>query len=143
MKKITQYISGENAQAVITKGMKSRGVSQKELSSAMGEIPQSLNQQLRRQQDMKVRRFVEVMEYLGFEVMIVEREFRRVTPKAAREIIKEGSPRGLFWARENGLFIGIDSTGSEVSRMEFTNAKEMRKWFENRPGMDADGDETG
>ncbi len=129
MKKVTQHISGENAQKVISECAEYRGMTYKELSSAMGEIRQTLNQQLRRQKDMKMRRFVEVMEYLGFEVVIVEREFRRVTPKAAREIMETGNPRGLFWAKENGAYIAVNSSGLETLCKEFSNSDEMRKWL--------------
>ena len=143
MKKITQYIGDEGTMEIVAKSMERKGFSQSDLSAAMGEIPQKLNQQLRRQKDMKMKRFVQVMEFLGFEVMIVEREFRRVTPQVIRSIIEDGNPKGLFWAKSNGIYEAIDSTGSEVFHEEFSNAEEMKKWFDNQPCVTVSGYEMG
>ena len=128
MKKATQRISGKNAQDVVAKCAERRGMNYAELSSAMGEIRQRLNQQMGCQ-DMKMRRFVEVLEYLGFEVVAVEVDFRRVTPKAAQEIIKTGNPKGLFWAEENGTYVAVNSNCGGTLHKEFSNADKMRKWL--------------
>ena len=142
MKKITQHISGENAQQVILKHMEEKRLTQKELSRIMGESPQNLSQQLHRQKDMKMRRFVEVMEYLGYEILAVERDYRRVSPQVASEIVETGSPHGLFWSKEKDVLFGIDNTGSELFCEEFTDMNEMKKWFSNEPCVNAEGFEV-
>lgn len=53
-------------------------MTQRQLAKMMGEDVRNLNQQLNRQKDMKVERFEEVLEHIGYKMEIVgSREYRR------------------------------------------------------------------
>jgi lambda repressor-like predicted transcriptional regulator len=122
-----------SAKAII-QGLKKKGMSQTELAKSMGEDVRSINQQLNRQKDMKVERFVDVMEHIGYSVELEERDFRRVSPQFGKQILETCKPEGLFYYEEEpGLFVGIDTTEAKISVEEFSDFDALARWFSSEP----------
>lgn len=124
----------------VLQGLKKKGLSQSELARSMDEDVRNLNQQLNRLNDMKLDRFIDVMEHIGYGVELEERDFRKVSKKYGDQIIEANAPDGLFYYElENGLFLAIDSTHDEVFCEEFSDFDEMAKWFGCQPCINSDG----
>ena len=119
------------AAEVIRDCLAKKNLFQCEVSKRMGEKPQNLNQQLH-QQDMKFRKFVEVMEYIGYGIRLEDRGFSRVTPQYGKGIIETGDPEGLFWYLEDGTYFAIDSHKALTVTKVFPDFDGMAKWFQNR-----------
>ena len=119
------------AAEVIRDCLAEKSLFQCEVSKRMGEKPQNLNQQLH-QQDMKFRKFVEVMEYIGYGVHLEDRGFSRVTPQYGKSVIETGDPEGLFWYLEDGMYFAIDSRKTLTVTKTFPDFDGMAKWFQNR-----------
>ena len=127
----------KKAADVVMECLKYKDLTQAEISRRMGEKPQNLNEQLHRQ-DMKTGRFAEVMEHIGYDVIVMDRGFSRVTPEYGMSVIQMGEPHGLFWYRDGGLYIGIDSRCGRVLTETFPSFREMQKWFKDRQRIAAD-----
>lgn len=124
----------------VLQGLKKKGISQTELARSMDEDVRNLNQQLNRLNDMKVDRFIDVMEHIGYGVELEEREFRKVSLKYGEQIVETSAPSGLFYYElANGWFIAIDSTQDEVFCEEFSDFDEMVKWFACQPCINSEG----
>ena len=96
------------AASVIMKCLKEKGIAQSQLASIMGEDVRNLNQQLHRQQDMKVERFVDVLEHIGYRLEIVENDgIRKVSVEYGNKILEEKKIEGLFWTENNEVYKGI------------------------------------
>lgn len=130
----------KKASEVIMDCLKAKGMSQRGLAREMGEDVRLLNQQLNRQNDMKVERFADVLEHIGYHLEVVDNEtFRKATLEFADSIVESGSPKGLFYAKVGDGYIGIDSTHDEMFVEEFSDFDNCRKWLLNQPCKDANG----
>lgn len=128
---------------VILRGMEEKGLTQSEVARRLGEDVRNLNKQLNRQNDMKVRRFIDVMECIGYGVRLEEREFFKATPQYVEQIIRTGAPSGLFYCEiETGWFVAVDNTHPELFVEEFSSFDEMTKWFANYPCINSEGFEV-
>ena len=120
--------------------LKEKNISQRKLADFMGEDVRHLNQQLNRAGDMKVERFVNVLEHIGYRIEIVENDgIRKVSPQYAKEIVESREPRGLFWLHENGCFVGIDNTTGDAWTEHFSNKEECFKYLKDEECIDAEG----
>jgi len=108
----------------------------------MGEDVRHINQQLHRQQDMKVERFIDVLEHIGYRLEIVDNKgIRKATPKFADEIIANRKPEGLYWYidEKDGFYIGIDNSVGEAFVESFASKQECFKWLQGEPCVDING----
>lgn len=122
--------------------LEEKNMSQSQLAVSMGEDVRYLNQQLRRQKDMKVGRFTDVLAHIGYRVEVVDGGgIRKVCGGYAKQIIETGEPKGLFWTFTDGIYTAIDSTGTEVFCEDFQNKDECFKWFQCKKCTDASGHE--
>lgn len=120
--------------------LEEKNMSQRQLAASMGEDVRYLNQQLRRQKDMKVGRFTDVLDHIGYRLDVVDNDgFRRVCSEYANQIIKTGEPKGLFWSFADGIYTAIDSTKQEVFCEDFRSKEECFKWFQCKKCTDANG----
>ena len=119
----------KKASELIMDCMKARGLFQSEVSKRLGEKPQNLNLQLLHRQDMKVGRFTEIMESMGYEVTLRYRGFSKVTPQYADDVTRTHLPIGRFWYRAGNLYVGIDNQHGEALTDEFSSFEDMEKWF--------------
>lgn len=126
------------AASVILTALKQKDMSQRQLASEMGEDARYINQQLHRQQDMKVERFIDVLEHIGYRLEIVDNNgIRKVTPEFADEIIASRTPEGLYWyENEDGFYIGIDNSVGEAFVESFASKQECFKWLKGEPCVD-------
>lgn len=110
--------------------LEEKKMSQRQLAVCMGEDVRNLNQQLNRRNDMKVERFIDVLDYIGYRVEIVENDgIRKVSENYAKQIIENREPRGRFWFDGNKVFIGIDNTEGKVLVEEFASKEMCFDWF--------------
>ena len=73
-------------------------MTQRQLAKMMGEDVRNLNQQLNRQKDMKVERFEDVLEHIGYKMEIVgSNGIQKVCEKFAMDVIASREPKGVFW----------------------------------------------
>ena len=119
----------KKAAELIRDCMQERGLFQTEVSKRLGETPQNLNLQLLHRQDMKVSRFAEVMESMGYEVTLRYRGFSKVTPQYGENVVQTHLPIGRFWYRAGNLYVGIDNQHGEALTDEFSSFEDMEKWF--------------
>lgn len=120
------------AASVILKCLKEKGIAQRQLASIMGEDVRNLNQQLHRQQDMKVERFIDVLEHAGYRLEIVDNDgIRKVSKKFAKEVIETRKPKGLFWYEEDEAIVGIDNSNNDawVEEFKFSSKEDCFKWL--------------
>ena len=96
----------------------------------MDEDVRHLNQQLVRNNDMKVERFIEVLEHLGYRLEVVDNGgIRKVSSEYASQIIEAREPRGLFWVEKDGVFTGIDNSAGDAFCEDFSSKEECFKWL--------------
>lgn len=132
----------EKASEIVLKCMEKKKLSQRQLATRMGEDARGLNQQLRRQNDMKVERFIDVLDHIGYRVDVVDNDgIKKVCEMYSRQIIETGEPKGLFWTFANGIYTAIDSTKSDVSVIDFHSKEDCFKWFRCEKCIDASGHE--
>lgn len=107
-----------------------KGISQSQLAARMGEDVRHLNQQLHRQKDMKVERFADVLNYIGYRVEVVENDgIQKVSQDFAFEIIEAREPAGLFWYVADERYVGIDNTDGEAWTKDFETKEECFDWL--------------
>ena len=130
----------KKAAEAISNCLEKKGMSQRQLAAYMGEDVRILNQQLNRRNDMKVERFIDVLEHIGFRVEIVENDgIRKVSGEYAHTIITSREPQGRFWTHEGEVYTGIDNTGGEAYCEDFASKEECFKWLKGIPCVDANG----
>lgn len=122
--------------------LEEKKMSQRQLAACIGEDVRHLNQQLNRQKDMKVERFTDVLDHIGYRVEVVDNDgIRKVCAEYAKRVIETGEPKGLFWCEAEGLFTAIDSTNAEMFCKDFSSKEEVFKWFRCEKCMDANEQE--
>lgn len=120
----------KKAADTIVNCLKEKSMSQSHLAAGLGEDVRYLNQQLHRQKDMKVERFTDVLDHIGYRVEVVDNEgIRKVCQEYAQKVIETGEPKGLFWTFAGGIYTAIDSTKSELFCEDFRSKEECFKWF--------------
>lgn len=120
--------------------LEEKKMTQRQLAAFMGEDVRYLNQQLHRQKDMKVERFTDVLDHIGYRLEVVDNGgIRKVCEEYAKQIVETGEPKGLFWYESNGVYTAIDSTWMEIFHEDFTTKEEMFKWFQCKKCLDASG----
>ena len=120
----------KKASEAILDCLEEKKITQTQLAESMGEDRRNLNQQLHRRNDMKVERFIDLLEHLGYRLEIVDNGgIRKVSPKYASQIIETREPRGLFWTEKDGVFTGIDNTDGQAFCEDFSNKEECFKWL--------------
>ena len=121
--------------------LKEQNMSQRQLASFMGEDVRYINQQLNRQKDMKVERFVDVLSHIGYRLEIVENDgIRKVAPEYAELIVETKKPIGKFWFEtEDGLYHGITCTQGGTDVEKFTDKEACFKWLKGEISIPASG----
>lgn len=120
----------KKAADIILNCLNEQGMSQRQLATVMGEKVQNINQQLNRQNDLKVERFIDVLEHIGYRVWIVENDgIRKVSPDYALNILETCKPAGLFWFEEDGGYYGINSLIAPPWIDEFKTKKDCLEWL--------------
>ena len=64
----------KKAAEIVKKCLKNKKITQRALAERLKEDPRLISQQLRRDKDMKMERFFDVLEHIGYGVEIVERK---------------------------------------------------------------------
>lgn len=123
----------KKAASVIKGCLEAKGISQRQLSRCMGEDVRHLNQQLNRQDDLKVERFIDVLSYIGYRVEVVENDgIRKVGTEYANKILEEKKIEGLFWTESNGEFTGIVCKSGGTVFEKFGSKDECFKWLKEQ-----------
>lgn len=122
----------EKASEIVLKCLDEKKMSQRQLATRMGEDARGLNQQLRRQLDMKVKRFSDVLEHAGYRLEVVENDgIQRVCQEFASQVIETRQPIGYFYTFTNGLYVGIDNGTGDAWVEEFNSYEECMKWLKH------------
>ena len=117
----------------IMKCLEERKMTQKQLAKFLGEDARNINQQLRRNKDMKVKRFEEVLNCIGYKIQIVKNDgIQKVSESFALKIIEDRTTIGRFWYQEGNKVIGIDNSEGEAFTEEFNSKEECFKWLIER-----------
>ena len=133
----------KKASEIVLECLEEKKLSQRQLAARMGEDVRNLNQQLHRQNDMKVGRFSDVLEHAGYRLEVVENDgIQRVCQEYARQIIETREPRGYFYTVENGLYPGIDNGIGDAWSEDFDSREECMKWLRRESAVDAHGEPT-
>lgn len=130
----------EKASEIVTKCLEKKNLSQRQLAARMGEDVGGLNQQLKRQKDMKVARFSDVLEYAGYRLKVVDNNgIQRVCQMFARQVIETRKPIGYFYTFTDGIYTGIDNGTGDAWTEDFSSYEECIKWLKHEPTTDAGG----
>ena len=118
------------AAEVILGCLAEQGMTQSKLAEGMGEDIRHLNQQLNRQKDLKVERFIDVLDHIGYRVEIVENDgIRKVCQEFAWNVVEEKAPAGKFWHKDGDWFIGIDNSNGQAWVEKFASKEECFAWL--------------
>lgn len=110
--------------------LEEKAMSQTQLAASMGEDVRRINQQLNRQADMKVERFTDVLDHIGYRVEVVENDnIRKVVEGYAKTIIEKKEPKGLFWYFDERVYVGIDNLEGNAIAKEFETKEECFAWL--------------
>lgn len=131
----------KKASEIVLDCLEEKKLSQRQLAARMGEDVRNLNQQLQRQNDMKVGRFSNVLEHAGYRLEVVENDgIQRVCREYARQIIETKEPLGKFYTFENGIYTGISNETGDTWTEDFDSREECMKWLKGEPAVDAHGE---
>lgn len=120
----------KRAAEIVMDCLEKKDMSQRQLATGMGEDVRYLNQQLRRQKDMKVGRFADVLDHIGYSVEVVDNNgIRKVCDKYAAHIIEAGGPKGLFWTMSGDGYTAIDSREDPIIQKSFRSKEECFRWL--------------
>lgn len=123
------------ASEIVMKCLKEKKMSQSQLAARMGEDVRAINQQLHRQNDMKVGRFSDVLEHAGYRVEVVENGgIQRVGMEFMDRVIKTGTPQGLFYAQDGENYIGVCNPAGEAVKEIFASYDECVGWLRGEAG---------
>lgn len=59
---------------------------------------------------------------------------KKLKPVQARAVIETRQPMGLFYAYENGVYVGIDNSMGHAWTEEFSSLRKCKAWLRN-PSM--------
>lgn len=112
---------------LILKKCRSRGLTQSKLSERMGQDRRNLNQQLRVQEDFKFQSAIEILQYLGYETILVETDYHKISEKYYQESVKNGDECGVFWLNRDGKFVVVDARDTKnIMEAEASTYEECR-----------------
>lgn len=128
------------AQEIVTECLEQKKMSQRQLAYRMGEDVRKINQQLKRQNDMKVGRFSDVLEHAGYRLEVVDNDgIQRVCQQFAVLVIETREPLGCFYTFADGIYVGIDNSAGEARTEKFNSYEELVKWLRHEPAAETDG----
>ena len=131
----------KKASEIVLDCLEEKKLSQRQLAARMGEDVRYLNQQLKRQNDMKVGRFSNVLEHAGYRVEVVENDgIQRVCQEYADQVIETRHPLGSFYTFAGGIYTGIDNGTGEAWTEDFSSYDECMKWLRHEPAVDGHGE---
>ena len=130
----------EKASEIVMKCLEEKNLSQRQLAKRMGEDVRKLNQQINRQNDMKVKRFADVLDYAGYRLEVVENDdIQRVCQEFANQVTETRQPIGYFYTFAAGIYTGIDNGTGDALTENFYSYEECMKWLKHEPATDASG----
>lgn len=130
----------KKASEIVMKCLEEQKLSQSQLAARMGEDVRGINQQLRRQNDMKVERFSNVLEHAGYRLEVVDNDgIQRVCQDFAKQVIETRKPIGYFYTFADGIYTGIDNGTGDALTEDFNSYEECMKWLKHEPATDASG----
>lgn len=120
---------GKAAEAIIT-CIKGKNMTQRQLAEQMGEDVRMLNQQLHRQKDLKVERFIDVLEHIGYRLEIVDNDgILKVSKEFGEKIVETKKPLGLFWYTDGDKAIGVYNSHGMGDKAEFASKEDCFRWL--------------
>ena len=121
---------------LIVKKCKDKGITQSKLSERMGRDRRNLNQQIRIQEDLRYQTVVEIMQYLGYETILVETKYHKISEVYYQESVKQGKEHGIFWLQRDDKYIVIDARSTdEIAETETDNYEDCRTKMHELLGM--------
>lgn len=118
------------ANEIVFDCLKKAGINQTELAKRMGVDRRNLNQMLRRGQDIKYEKLVEMLECIGFDASIQPAGCYRVNKELAETIADIGEPDGKFWSMIGNAYVGIVNKDSETYSKLFAKKEDLMEWLE-------------
>lgn len=126
----------KKAAEIIMECLKKKGLSQRQLAERMNEDVRVLNQQLKRQADIKTKRFADVMQYIGYTIDISDAGCQRVSKNFGKRIIEAEEPKGMFWYEVDGKYVAIANIGGEMFTESFNDWKNCSNWMQEKTCVD-------
>lgn len=120
----------KRAADAISRCLEAKKMTQTQLAASLGEDVRLLNQQLHRRNDMKVERFIELLEHIGFRLEIVENDgIRKVRNDDLDALATAGQAVGLFWAEAGEEVRGAAISAENAVIQTFENKEECFFWL--------------
>lgn len=116
---------------IIKQCMKEKGISQTDVANEMGEDRRLLNVQLMQVGSMKVMRFKEILEYLGYRLEIVDNgDTRRVSKDTGdRMLVGDGEDGKVWFEDEDGAFVAVEKNDGKIKFKKFTDRNECVEYL--------------
>lgn len=121
---------------VIDNCLREKNMTQTEVASHLGESIANFNQRLRRDKDIKVSTFVEILEAMGFRVDIVDIGINKVSSGYIEKIVRgdiKVADGKYYCITENAdtEVTGVCSKDSKIEVKKFENATNCLEWLTN------------
>lgn len=130
----------KKAADIVISCLKKKNMSQSQFAMRIGEDVRILNQNLHRHKDMKVARFSEVLEHIGYRLEVIDNDgIQKVCQEFAKQVIETSIPVGYFYTFVDGIYTGINNGTGDVFTKDFNSYEECMKWLKHEPEMDANG----
>lgn len=116
---------------IIKQCMKEKGISQTDVANEMGEDRRLLNVQLMQVGSMKVMRFKEILEYLGYRLEIADNGgTRRVSKDTGDKMLVGDGEDGKIWFEdEDGAYVAVEKNDGKIKFKKFTDRNECVEYL--------------
>lgn len=116
---------------IIKDTIKKEHLNMMQISARLGEIPQSLGQQMRDARSFKFNRFCEIMATMGYKVSVEPIGYCVVSKSYTDSVMETHNPAGLYVTPlDDGRYRVVDNREYKGSEIIFLSEGEMIAWLE-------------
>lgn len=118
------------ASEIVLECIENKKLTQTELAARVGEDRRNMNEQLRRQNDMKFDRVTKLVEASGYRLAVEETGINIVDASYGLKVVETGSPFGKFIYEENGEFFAVNTTEGKLDIKASPTKEEAFGWLQ-------------
>ena len=118
----------KRAADIIYECLKKKKMTQTQLAAELGEDVRCINQQLKRYDDLKVGRFADLLEHIGYHIEIVDDGVKKVSAITGDKL-ENSAEENAFYTVCGDLYIGVKSSKTGLAIEEFSDFDKCREWL--------------
>ena len=119
----------KRAADIIYECMKEKKITQTQLATELDEDVRAINQQLKRYGDLKVSRFADLLEHMGYRIEIVDSGVKKVSA-ITRDKLEDDACECAFYTVYGDSYIGVKNSSSGLAIEEFSDFDKCKEWLE-------------